>query len=389
MQEPSRAGAGSIRSEWDVPPRPRRRTPEDTSVPFCTSASGDAPAARPRSGAHHLADDYAELKRLIAGRGLLERTPHLYLGHVVTLSLLSAVVLVGLVLTRGSWWVLAWAAPAAFLFGQLGFLAHDAAHNQILRSSRRNYVLGLLLFNLFLGGSRGWWADKHNIHHAYPNRLGTDPDIDGGVIAVSREQAAQARGWTRLFMRHQAGAIWPLMSLGVLQIHLQSIAFLSRRAVRNAGMEAALLLAHYTVYLGGLILLLGVRRGLLFALVNQMLLGVYLGGAFLPNHTGMTALQPDEQMDFLRRQVLTARNIRTSRVADYLLGALSCQIEHHLFPAMPRYRLRQAAPVVRQFCRERGVSYRETGMLEAYVEVYRHLDAVAQPLRRCERRRPA
>ena len=346
---------------------------------------GDGPPIRPREGAPHLADDYAELKRLIAGRGLLERQPHRYLGHAVTLSVQLAVVLAGLVLTRGSWWVLAWAAPAAFLSGQIGFLAHDAAHNQILCSSRRNYVLGLLLFNLALGGSRGWWADKHNVHHAYPNRLGTDPDIEGGVIAVCRDQTAQASGMARLVMRHQAGAIWPLMSLGVLQIHVYSVAFLFRRTLRNAGMEAALLAAHYTVYLGGLILLLGVGRGMLLALVHQMLLGVYLGGAFLPNHTGMTTMQPDEQMDFLRRQVLTARNIRASRVADYLLGALSCQIEHHLFPAMPRCRLREAAPIVREFCRERGVKYQETGVFEAYAEVCRHLDAVAKPLRRWQR----
>jgi fatty acid desaturase len=354
MQEPSDGGTGSIQRELDAGPPPK--------------------------------GDYAELKRLIAARGLLERQPRRYLGHVVTLSVLFGVVVAGLVLARGSWWVLAWAAPAAFLFAQLGFLAHDATHNQILCSSRRNYALSVLLFNLALGASRGWWADKHNVHHAQPNRLGTDPDIEGGVIAVSPDQTASARGMTRLVMRHQAGAIWPLMSLGVLQIHVYSVAFLFRRALRNAGIEAALLVAHYTVYLGGLILLLGIGRGMLVALVHQMLLGVYLGGAFLPNHTGMATLQPDEQMDFLRRQVLTARNIRASRVADYLLGALSCQIEHHLFPAMPRCRLREAAPLVREFCRERGVGYRETGVFEAYVETYRHLDAVAIPLRRWQRR---
>lgn len=327
-------------------------------------------------------NDYADLKRLIADRGLLERRPQRYLGHAFSLSILFAVVLGGVALTHDGWWVVAWAAPAAFLSGQLGFLAHDAAHNQILRSSRRNYTLGLLLFNLLLGGSRGWWADKHNIHHAYPNRLGTDPDIEGGVIAVSRDQTVEARGIARAVMSHQAGAIWPLMSLGVLQIQVYSVAFVFRRALRNAGIEGALLVAHYTVYLGGLFLLLGVGRGMLFAVAHQMVLGVYLGGAFLPNHTGMAVLQPEEGMDFLRRQVLTARNIRASRVADYLLGALSCQIEHHLFPAMPRCRLREAAPLVRQFCRDRGVGYRETGVVEAYVEVWRHLEAVARPLRR-------
>lgn len=368
MQEPSRVAAGSIQA-----------APPDQG-----SASDVAPPAlrrAPRPGA----DDYAELKRRVAAGGLLERQPLRYLGHAVTLSTLFVGVVVGLALTRDGWWFLAFAAPAAFLSGQLGFLAHDATHNQVLGSSRRNYVLSVLLFNLVLGGSRGWWADKHNVHHAQPNRLGTDPDIEGGVIAVTAEQTEQAPRMARLFMRHQARAIWPLMSLGALQIHVDSVVFVVRRALRNALQEAALLVAHYTVYLGGLILLLGVGRGLLLAVVHQMLLGVYLGCAFIPNHTGMTALQPEEHADFLRRQVLTARNIRASRVADYLFGALSCQIEHHLFPAMPRCRLREAAPIVRQFCRERGIAYHETGVVTAYLEVYRHLEAVALPLRRAGR----
>lgn len=340
------------------------------------------PPATTPSRAASAGDEYAHLKRLIAGRGLLERQPRRYLVHAAGQVTMLALLVAGLSLSRGSWWVLAWALPAAFLFGQTGFLAHDATHNQILRSSGRNYVLGLLLFNLCLGASRGWWADKHNTHHAQPNRLGTDPDIDGGVIAVSEEQMVGARGMARAIMRRQARVIAPLLSLGVLQSHVYSAGFLVHRRLRNAGAEAGLFLAHYAAYLGGLVLLLGVGRGLLFALIHQLLLGVYLGGAFLPNHTGMTVLQPGEQMDFLNRQVLTSRNMRANRVTDLVLGALSCQIEHHLFPAMPRCRLREAAPIVRQFCQERGIAYRETGVVQAYVDVYRHLDRVARCLRR-------
>ena len=325
-------------------------------------------------------DDYACLKRLIAGKGLLERRPSRYVLPTVGLMVLLAALVAGLRASGGSWWVLSLAVPAAFLFGQVGFLAHDAAHNQVLRSSGRNYVLSLLFFNLFLGGSRGWWVDKHNIHHAQPNRLGVDPDIEGGVIATCEEQVVGARGIARVVMRHQARAIGPLLSLGILQIHIYSVGFLFRRGLRNAGAEAGLLLLHYVVYLGGLMVLLGVGRGLLFALLHQLLLGVYLGGSFLPNHIGMAVLGPGEQMGFLDRQVLTSRNIR-GRAADVLLGALSCQIEHHLFPAMPRCHLRKAAPIVRQFCRERGILYRETGVIEAYLDVYRHLERVSRHLR--------
>ena len=135
-------------------------------------------------------------------------------------------------------------------------------------------------------------------------------------------------------------------------------------------------------YLGGLILLLGVGRGLLFALVHQLLLGLYLGAAFLPNHLGMSMLERGEPMDFLSRQVRTARNLRPNRVADYVFGMLSCQIEHHLFPTMPRCNLRAAAAIVHRFCGERQIDYHEAGVLEAFCEVRRHLASVVMPLRR-------
>ena len=118
-------------------------------------------------------DEYAQLKRLITQQGLLDRQPRHYMPHAAGLSAMLVATAAGVGLTRNSWWVLAWAAPAAFLFGQLGFMAHEAAHNQILRTSRGNYALSLLLFNLGLGGSRGWWANKHTIHHAQPSWRGT------------------------------------------------------------------------------------------------------------------------------------------------------------------------------------------------------------------------
>ena len=45
---------------------------------------------------------------------------------------------------------------------------------------------------------------------------------------------------------------------------------------------------------------------------------------------------PDDRLDFLRRQVLTSRNVRGGRFTDFALGGLNYQIEHHLFPSMPR-----------------------------------------------------
>ena len=85
-------------------------------------------------------------------------------------------------------------------------------------------------------------------------------------------------------------------------------------------------------------------------LVQQGLFGLYLGCSFAPNHKGMPTLSQADGLDFLRSQVLTSRNVRGSRLVDFLLGGLNYQIEHHLFPNMPRPNLRRAQPLVRAFC---------------------------------------
>lgn len=321
---------------------------------------------------------YASLKSIIASRGLLERNGWRHLrptaGHV----LLLAACVSGMTVMRASWWSLFWAVPAALLSGQLGFLAHDAIHGQVFRSSRRNYVAGVTIFNLLLGGSRAWWAERHNAHHAQPNRLDRDPDITGGVVAVSLEEARGTKGFVHWMVRRQAVTIAPLMTLSAIQTAAYSADHLRRPGLRNRALEAVLLITHHVLYLAGVIALFGVWRGLLFALIHQMLLGFYLAAAFLPNHTGMAILSADEPMDFLHRQVLTARNLRAGPITDYLFGPLSCQIEHHLFPAMPRFNLRAAAAIVRPFCEERGITYHETSPWQAYAEVHRHLRAAAQ-----------
>ena len=78
--------------------------------------------------------------------------------------------------------------------------------------------------------------------------------------------------------------------------------------------------------------------------------------------------------------MLTSRNVRGGGV-DFALGGLNYQIEHHLFPSMPRPNLRRAQPLVRAFCRRHGVPYRETGLFGSYAQALRHLHEVGAPLR--------
>jgi fatty acid desaturase len=88
--------------------------------------------------------------------------------------------------------------------GQLGFQLHDAGHNQMFARRWKNFLVAFLTADLLLGMSSGWWISKHNRHHANPNHVDDDPDINSPAIAYTREQALGRRGPLRLVPRYQA-----------------------------------------------------------------------------------------------------------------------------------------------------------------------------------------
>ena len=278
-----------------------------------------------------------------------------------------------------SWWQLAVAPFLAVMFTQFGFLGHDAGHRQVFGSRRANYVLGVLYGNLGVGLSYGWWVDKHNRHHAHPNTEGADPDINPSALVFSASQAREARGLARLMFRYQAYLFFPLLLLEAVSLHVASIRALTSRASRHRPTETALLAAHAAGYLGVVFVVLPPVKAVVFILVQQGLFGLYLGSSFAPNHKGMLVLKAADRTDFLRRQVLTSRNVRGGWLTDFALGGLNYQIEHHLFPSMPRPNLRRSQPLVRAFCAQLGVPYCEASLGGSYAQALRHLHAVGWP----------
>jgi fatty acid desaturase len=335
-----------------------------------------APASAARRGS-----EYAELSRQVKDAGLLERRPGYYAWKIaVTVGLLAAGWTVFAVVGN-SWWQIAVAVFLAVIFTQIGFLGHDAGHRQVFGTRRANYVAGVLLGNLGIGLSYGWWVDKHNRHHAHPNTEDADPDIAVGALAFTAAQARASRGLARLVFRYQAYLFFPLLLLEGVNLHVASIQALTRRAARRRSWERALITIHAVGYLAAVFLVLSPVRAVVFMVVQQGLFGLYLGCSFAPNHKGMPILDADDQCDFLRRQAVTSRNVRGGWLTDFALGGLNYQIEHHLFPSMPRPSLRRSQALIETFCKQRGVPYCQSSLAGSYAQALRHLNAVGRPAR--------
>jgi fatty acid desaturase len=162
-----------------------------------------------------------------------------------------------------------------------------------------------------------------------------------------------------------------LLLLEGFALHLHSI--------RHSGRERPLMIAHVVVYLAVVFWVLSPVYAIAFVVVHQGLWGFYMGCSFAPNHKGMPVLSAGHTLDFLRKQVLTSRNIRGGWFVDFLLGGLNYQIEHHLFPSMPRPHLKHAQRIVSEFCRQRGISYAQCGLFRSYGYVLQHLHEMKCP----------
>jgi len=337
--------------------------------PACAPAAHGPPAAVDPSAA-----GYRALALQVRAMGLLDRRPGYYRVKI-TLTVLAFFAGWALfVIVGNSWAALAVAAFIGLMFTQLGFIAHDAGHNQVFRARRRNRLLGLGVGNALIGLSFGWWVPKHNAHHAHPNELGRDPDIGEGPAPPSSDAPGQERGPLAAWLaRWQAPLFFPLMLLRSSGMHVLGIQRLAGRRDRASAVEASLIVLHAALYLTVVLWVLSPLRALAFVVVQQAVFSLYLGVSFAPNHKGMPIIDSATAAGFARRQVVTARNVTGGPLTTFMLGGLNYQIEHHLFPSMPRPNLRRVQGLVRDFCTDTGLGYSEENFVESFRQITRDL----------------
>ena len=320
---------------------------------------------------------YTEVSQVVKESGLLRRTPWFYgaVGLVLLLGFGGAIT--GFVLLGNSWFQLLIAGALGILFTQVAFLGHEAAHRQILASGPANDRLARVLANGVVGMSYSWWTSKHTRHHANPNRVTKDPDIEVDTISFLEEDAAKARGIRRLITRRQGWLFFPLLTLEGLNLHVLAIRhLLGREAVKERWTELALIALRFAVIWTPVFIFLPLGMAFAFLGVQLAVFGVYMGAAFAPNHKGMAIIAKDAKLDFFSKQVRTSRNISGGWWATWLMGGLNYQIEHHLFPNMPRLYLARAREIVIDQCRALGVPYTETTLWRSYGIVIAYLNRV-------------
>jgi fatty acid desaturase len=309
--------------------------------------------------------------------GLLRRRRGFYIATFTVITLLMAASWVGVVLLSGTWYTLIIAGFMGVLFTQYAFLAHEASHRQVFEGGKANDLAGRVLADLFVGISYSWWMTKHSRHHANPNTVSKDPDVEPDYIVFQKEHAAQVKGIQVFFMRRQGYLFFPVLLLEGINLHIHAFkTVFSPGKVDKRGLEITLLLVRNLGYLAAVFSILPLGMAFAFVGVQLGIFGLYMGASFAPNHKGMPLLPRDSKVDFLRRQVLTSRNIKGGWYMNIFMGGLNYQIEHHLFPSMPRPSLKRAREIVMEYCESKDILYTEARLTESYRIVIAYLNRV-------------
>jgi fatty acid desaturase len=319
---------------------------------------------------------YRRLRRTVIDAGLLERRYGYYLWRA---PLCFAFLAVGLTLAFTVPVGLGWAALAGavigFAVGQIGLIGHDCGHHQVFKRAWPNWWVGQFCFSVMLGIGFWSWRWRHNVHHVETNDEEDDPDLSfGGFFTLNEEDAASRRGLSRVIVRYQAWLLMPVL-FAMLSIVFRAAGW--RYAIvdlrgRKRVVELSLLVLNAVVWMLPA-LVLGWQWIVIFVL-SQGIAGFYMGMTIAPNHKGMPTWAHGTKLTFLERQVLGSRNILPGRIAELMFGGLNYQIEHHLFPTMPRANLGAAHDIVMPFCRAQGIPYEEVSAWESYRQTFAAMD---------------
>ncbi|KAL3080254.1 hypothetical protein niasHT_034228 [Heterodera trifolii] len=252
---------------------------------------------------------------------------------------------------------------------QLGWMIHEYGHQQHFGSWWWNDVCGYVCGNLMQGFSLGGWKEQHNVHHAAPNVDGRDGDLDllplWATIGTQLKRIDGASPLAHLlpFQHLYWSFALPLLRFSWL---LQSVQFVCQMRHsfydihrQRALVEQCSLALHWSLVLVQLYFLPDNLTRLQYFLVSNLFAGFLIAHVVTYNHYSTDKFAYDDPIleNFACLQLYTTRNMRPGPFIDWLWGGLNYQIEHHLFPTMPRHNLKKVMPLVKEFCAENDIPY--------------------------------
>jgi len=314
-----------------------------------------------------LLEDFDKLREDLKKEGFFDVSP-LHIAYRI--AEIAAMIVFGYWLIRMGWY---W--TGVFIMGvasgRCGWVQHEANHNSFTTATWLDRIIGSFYFSVGEAGSAAWWRSSHNRHHASPQHVTYDPDLN--TLPAMAFDSITARMGNPSWLKFQAWTFQPSVWFVVLywKLYLHPLAIWRKKAV----WDGLFLVLHYIMWYYAFSFM-PVWQMIGTHLVWGSVAGSYLFTHFALSHTHRDILLPDQKEDWVRSSILRTTNIPDHPIVNWLMGFLNFQIEHHLFPNMPQFRMPEVSKRVKELCKKHGLHYDEMGYFQCFYRTFKNLDCV-------------
>ncbi|XP_043697856.1 acyl-lipid (9-3)-desaturase-like [Telopea speciosissima] len=322
--------------------------------------------------------DYRRLVSEFSKLGLFDRKGHITLFTLCVMAVLFFVSVCGVLLSKNVWVHLICGGLMGFLWIQSGWIGHDSGHYQVMARPGINRFVQILAGNCLTGISIAWWKWNHNAHHIACNSLDFDPDLQHiplfcvsstffySLTSCFYERKLTFDSVARFLVSYQHLTFYPVMCFARINLFAQSISLLiSKRRVPKRGQEIAGVLVFWIWFPLLVSCLPNWGERVMFVIASFSVTGIQHVQFCLNHFSADVYLGPPCGNDWFENQTKGTLNISCSSWMDWFHGGLQFQVEHHLFPRLPRCHLRKISPFVKDLCKKHNLPYNIASFWEA------------------------
>ncbi|KAL2490309.1 Delta(8)-fatty-acid desaturase 2 [Abeliophyllum distichum] len=334
--------------------------------------------------------DYRKLHSEFSKAGMFEKKGHGVIYSICFVTLLIFACFYGVLCCDSFWVHMLSGGVLGFSWMQVAYLGHDSGHYEIMSSRGFNKFAQILTGNCLTGISIAWWKWTHNAHHIACNSLDYDPDLQHlPLLAVSSRlfQSLKSHFYgrnltfdsmARFFVSYQHLTFYPVMCVARVNLYLQTLLLLfSNRKVPDRALNILGTLVFWTWFPLLVSCLPNWNERVLFVLVSFCVTSIQHVQFCLNHFAANVYVGSPKGNNWFEKQTSGTIDIACSSWMDWFFGGLQFQLEHHLFPRLPRCHLRKISPIVQELCKKHNLPYRSLSFYEANVKTLETLRIAA------------